>query len=114
MPEQLRPDPAHPASSMATKQGIAGQYLDTLAGRIDELVAATARADWDQVQRVCRELADGGRVHGCRAITAAAEHVCDEVNRPCNVLGIKRSLIRMIGTCGRIGLPRQAYVSVAD
>ncbi len=106
MQEQTRPDLAHAASEMAANHIKVVQYVETLPSRIDELVAATAREDWNEVRRASRHLARGSRACGYRAVSALAERVHHEVNRPHNLLGVKRSLIRLIGTCGRTGQRR--------
>jgi len=105
MQEQEHPDIAQMAATMAVNQAKVARYVDTLASSVDELVAATLRHDWSEVQRVSEELAENGRANGYRAVSAMAQRVFDEAHLPNNEVGVKRSLIRLIGTCGRTGTP---------
>ena len=107
MQEYIRPDLAHSAAQMAANQAKVSQYVETLAGQVDELVAAAARDDWDEVRQVSQQVARSGRACGQEEIAAMAERLGDEAGRPDDVLGIKRRMIRLIGTCGRTGRTRE-------
>ena len=108
MQQQAPPDMAQMAAQMATNQAKVAWYIETLNASIDQLVTAAVREDWSEVQRVSGQMADGGRESGHRAISALAQRVCDEAHRPDNAVGVKRSLIRLIGTCGRAKSPEPA------
>lgn len=101
MQQHSGPDVAQLATRLASDQARVAEYVDTLVNRLDELVAATGRADYHEVRRISGEIADAGRASGHRAISALAQRVCDEAHQPENDLAVKRSLIRLIGTCGR-------------
>jgi len=103
MQQQGRIDLSKAAATMAANQVRVIRYADLLSSSMDELIAATAREDWSEVQRVSGELAEQSRSNGYRGVSAMAQRVCDEAHRPENSLGIKRSLVRLIGTCGRVG-----------
>ena len=107
MQEYIRPDLAHSAAQMATNQAKVSQYVETLAGQVDELIAAAAREDWNEVRRVSQQVAHSGRACGQEEISAMAERLGDEATRPDDVLEIKRRMIRLIGTCGRAGQARE-------
>jgi hypothetical protein len=110
MNDQTRPDVAHLAATMAANHAKVVQYARTLSDRIDNLVEATVRRDWGEVRRISQQLTDDGRSCGYRAVSALAQRVCDELDKPGNEIGVKRSLIRLIGICSRTGtrLPLQA------
>ena len=101
MNSQDFPDVSQMAAQMAANQARVADYVETLTARVDELVAAAGRGDWDEVRRVSGRLAQRSRAQGYRAVSALAQRVHDEAARPHNALGVKRSLIRLIGTCGR-------------
>jgi len=101
MQKEELPNLTQLASKMAANQAQVARYVDRLDGPLDELVAATLRHDWGQVQRISGQVAASGRANGYRAVSAMAQRVFDEAHRPNNDLGVKRSLIRLIGTCGR-------------
>lgn len=77
-------------------------FADRMSARIDQLVIATNREDWANVGELARDVADHSRQQGYRSISALATRVREEAERPNNALGIRRSLIRLIGTSGRV------------
>lgn len=101
MQQQTPPDLGKMADQMAVNQAKVSQLIEQLNGSLDQLVAATVRNDWSEVRQLSGDLADGGRKNGYRSISALAQRVCDEADRPNNAIEVKRSLIRLIGTCGR-------------
>ena len=107
MQEYIRPDLAHSAADMAANQAKISQYIETLAGQVDELVAAAAREDWNEVRRVSQLVARSGRACGQEEISAMAEQLGDEAGCQDDVLGMKRRMIRLIGTYGRTGRARE-------
>jgi hypothetical protein len=101
MTAQRRPDVAHSVSEMAANAARVCRSVDMLAGRIDQMVVAVSQEQWGEVQELSRQLAQASRSIGCRAISAFAQDVYDEAGKPNNKLGIKRSLLRLIGVHGR-------------
>jgi len=101
MQQQTPPDLGQMAAQMAGNQARVSQLIEQLNDSLDRLVAATVRKDWSEVRQLSSDLADGGRKNGYRSISALAQRVCEESDRPNNEVGVKRSLIRLIGTCGR-------------
>jgi succinylarginine dihydrolase len=110
MTAKHRPDLAHSASEMAVNAARVCRSADMLSGRIDEMVAAVSQEQWREVQELSRQLAQSSRSLGFRAISALAQRVCDEAEKPHNKLGIKRSLLRLIGVHGRSGSRRAETV----
>ena len=101
MNQERRPNIAKMSQTMAVHQVRAAKSIDVLASSIDGLVAAAAELDWHTVGKISRELAEDSRSHGYRGVTALAERVHEEAHKPDNDIGVKRSLIRLIGTYGR-------------
>ncbi|MBN2474077.1 MAG: hypothetical protein JXB62_05695 [Pirellulales bacterium] len=102
-----RPDLSQLSAKMAANQARVAQFVEHLDGSVDELVAAAGRQDWGDVQRLSGQIAEQGRASGFRAVSAMAQRVFDEAHRPNNALGIKQSLIRLIGTCGQTSTPHR-------
>ncbi len=102
MQDQKLPDLAGMAATMAADQAKVTQHAEKVASDVDALVSAASREDWNEVQQLSQQLADGSRASGYRAVSALAQRVCEEAIRVDNAEGIKRSLIRLIGTCGRL------------
>jgi len=88
-------------STMAANQAKVLGYADVLAVRVDNVVAAACRHDWAQVRQLSGHLATVSRLAGYRAVSAIAQTVCNEASKPENGSGIRRGLIRLIGTCAR-------------
>ena len=101
MHRQEYPDLTRFTSTMASNQAKIGQYIETLTGRVDGLVSAAQEEDWERVRQISGEIAEEGRRNGYRSISAMAQRVYDQAHHPADTLGVKRSLIRLIGTCGR-------------
>ncbi|NQU20271.1 MAG: hypothetical protein HQ567_03240 [Candidatus Nealsonbacteria bacterium] len=107
MQEHIRPDLAHSAAQMGINQAKVSQYVDTLAAQVDELVDAAAREDWNQVRQISQQVASSGREYGQDEISAMAEQLGDEATHHDDVLGMKRRMIRLIGTYGRSDRARE-------
>ncbi len=101
MPEETYPDLAPVAATMARNQVRVIQTVDVLAAKVDELVGAAAKEDWDEVGRLGRKFAEQCRVDGSESLGNLAEEVVEEAARPNNAVSTKRSLIRLIGLYGR-------------
>jgi hypothetical protein len=99
LPQEL-PNIGGMAAKMSAQHARVVDAATALSGRIDELVAATGRHDWTEVGRISRELASESRSSGHRVVSGLAERISEEAQRQ-NELGVKRSLIRLIGTHGR-------------
>jgi hypothetical protein len=94
-------DLAKPIAKAAADNARVSRYMDSLVGRMDRLVEATTASDWSEVRRVSENLQRTGRNYGCPSIAQRAEKVCDEMDEPNNTLEINRSVLRLIGACGR-------------
>jgi len=108
MPQQTPPDIGQMTARMAANQAKVSKLIEQLDKSLDDLVAATVRRDWTAVRQLSGDLADGGRKNGYRSISALAQRVCEESERPDNEIEVKRSMIRLIGTCSRAKRPRAA------
>ena len=86
---------------MALQHARAAKSIDVLAAGVDRLVAAASQRDWHAVAQISHELAKDSRSRGFRGVTALAERVHQEAHKPDNDIAVKRSLIRLICTCGR-------------
>ena len=111
MQDPKLPNLSDMAATMAAHQAKVSQYAEQLADHVDGLVSAATREDWNEVQRLSGWLADDSRASGYRAVSALAQCVHDETLRVDNSTAIKRSLIRLIGTCGRADLrvPKNSF-----
>ena len=103
------PDLTSLNSQLAANTARVSQYVETLTTRVDKLVEATMAEDWQEVRRLSDHLAQNSINYGYPAIGARARRVCDETDKPGqaeeNVLEIKRSVLRLIGACGRAKKP---------
>lgn len=103
------PDLAGLNSQLAANTARVSQYVETLSTRVDRLVDATMAEDWQEVRRLSDHLARNSNNYGYEAIGERARRVCDEMDNPgdaeANVLEIKRSVLRLIGACGRAKAP---------
>ncbi len=102
MSEQALPTLSETAARMAANQAKVADIVAALDVFVDQLVAATAKEDWDSVRRISEKIATGARADGYHAVSAMATRVFDEAHRPDNAAGVKKSLIRLIGSCGRV------------
>ena len=103
------PDLTSLNSQLAANTARVSQYVETLTARVDRLVEATMTEDWQEVRRLSDHLAQSSNSYGYEAIGERARRVCDEMDKPdkpeTNVLEIKRSVLRLIGACGRAKRP---------
>jgi len=93
------------AAELAGNHAKACGYVDALMDRVDQLVAAATRRDWNELRQQSRQLANDSQDAGFRSVSAMAQKVSDEAAKPDNELGTRRSLIRLIGTAGRASRP---------
>ena len=78
------------------------RYLDRLPQRVDSLVEALQQTDLNEVRRLSEYLADASDDAGCDTVSYRAERVCEELKKPNNLRGVKRSVVRLIGACGSV------------
>ena len=112
MQDQAPPSTPHLAelnAQLAANAARVSQYVETLTARVDRLVEATMTEDWREVRRLSDHLAQSSNNYGYEAISERARRVCDEMDKPgdpeANVQEIKRSVLRLIGACGRAKRP---------
>jgi hypothetical protein len=88
-------------STLARDTAGVSRAVDSIGRRIDKMVLAVRREDWMTVGKMGRRHAQKARMEGYRAISAFAERVRDEATNRHNPLGIKRSMIRLLGAQAR-------------
>jgi tRNA A58 N-methylase Trm61 len=105
------PDLARLNLQLAANAARVSQYVETLTSRVDRLVEATMTEDWQEVRRLSDHLSQSSNSYGYEAIGERARRVCDAMDQPgdaeANVLEIKRSVLRLIGACGRARQPNR-------
>ncbi len=89
------------AAKMSASHSRVVQSIDNLMTPIDEMVCASADGDWMKVAALGNQLSYDSREAGYRGVSVLAQTVANEAIRPDNAHGVKRSLIRLIGTYGR-------------
>ena len=102
MTDRRLPTLANVSAQLAANHAKVVGCIDAITVRVDELATAVAGEDWPKVQQLSGQLVEQGRGMGYRAVSAMAHRVCEEASRPNNAIGIKRSMVRLIGVCGQI------------
>ncbi len=95
------PDMAELSMKLAADNQRVSQYIDTLTARIDDLVAATLKKDWDEVRRLGEHIAQTSATYGCQPITESAERLCTSLDQPDNELEVRRNILKLVGSYGR-------------
>lgn len=101
MAEERRHDLAHLSETLAKNNARVARFVDSLSRRIDQLVEAALQEEWEEVRRVSDFLVHAGDTYGFPVLVESAQQVCDETKKPENQLAIKRSIVRLIGSCGK-------------
>jgi hypothetical protein len=94
------PNVAQLSTRLADDNARVARFIDRMAQRIDALMAALQQGDVDELRRLSENLASIGDAHGGDTIRYRAERVCEEIRKPNNLRGIRRSVVRLIGACG--------------
>ena len=105
MSEKNLPDLRTMSRRLADHNNRVARYVEALPRRVDKLVQATLARDWIEVRRLSEFLACSSDIFGCMEVAQAAQCVCKQVDEPDNEVAVKRSVIRLIGSCG--ALPQQ-------
>ena len=105
MSQQNLPDLRAMSRRLADHNNRVTRYVEALPRRVDKLVEATRSRDWSEVRRLSEFLACSSDIFGCSEVAQAAHRVCQEVDEPDNEMAVKRSVIRLISSCG--ALPEQ-------
>lgn len=77
------------------------RFLEVLPARMDQLVEAALQEDWSEVRRLSGLLTRMSRDFGYRTLGDCAQRVRSEADKPENQLGIKRSIVQLISSCGK-------------
>ena len=110
MSKQALSDVQAMSAAIAAQNARVMSFVDGLSAHVDQLVAAAMEERWDDVNQISRSLAHSGEAHGYADVSGDAQFVRDELEKPNNELGVNRSIIRLIGTCGRARRPRTTVV----
>jgi hypothetical protein len=78
------------------------RFIDRLPQRVDALVDALQRSDAGELRRLSENMATTSEDCGLDTIRYRAERVCQELLKPNNLRGIKRSVVHLIGACGGV------------
>ena len=100
MSQQNLPDLRTISRRLADHNGRVARFVEALPRRVDKLVEATQARDWSEVRRLSEFLACSSDIFGCTEVAQAAHSVCKEVDEPDNEVAVKRSVIRLISSCG--------------
>lgn len=93
------------SDKLAGNNAKVSRYVDSLPVRIDTLVAAANEQDWSEVRRISDQLVRSAETFGYPNVSQAAMQLCQELDKPHNVSGIKLSLLRVLGVYGSIRRP---------
>ena len=80
-------------------------FIDSLVGRVDNLVDAAKADDWQEVQRVSDYVARSSATYGYPLISESAKKLSEAVSANDELL-MKRRLLKLIGACGRRNAPK--------
>jgi hypothetical protein len=105
MSQKNLPDLRTVSRRLADHNHRVARFVEALPRRVDKLVEATLARDWSEVRHLSEFLACSSDIFGCTEVAQAAQRVCKEVDEPGNDVAVKRSVIRLIGSCG--ALPEQ-------
>ena len=96
------PDLRSTARRLADHTKRVARFIEGLPRRVDKLVDATRARDWSEVRRLSEFLACSSDIFGCTEVAQAAQRVCQEVDTADNDVAVKRSVIRLVGSCGAL------------
>ena len=101
MTKRTYPNIGQLAARMSANHSRVVNSIDYMIAPIDEMVRASSDGDWEKVATLGQQLSQDSRDTGYRGVSVMAQVVANEAGRPDNAHGVKRSLIRLIGTYGR-------------
>lgn len=81
---------------------------DQMVRQIDRMTDAAARDDWQQVGDASAAILEASRAANETEVNEAARRVCQGVEQTAPPVSLRRSMVRLIGSCGRVrGNPPQ-------
>lgn len=87
--------------------------METLPARLDRLVEAALLEEWDEVRRLSEVLLERAQEYDYPELAECAAAVAREAARSANELGIKRSIVRLVSSCGKPQLNRPRKTACA-
>src|SRR5262245_25634876 len=88
------------STRLATDNVRVTRSIDRMAQRVDALMAALQQNDVTELRRLSENIVATGDVSALDNVRYRAERVCQELLKPNNLRGIKRSVVHLIGACG--------------
>jgi hypothetical protein len=76
------------------------RFIDRMAVRADALMSALQQGDVGELRRLSEHMVATSDASGLDTVRYRAERVCQELLKPNNIRGIKRSVVHLIGACG--------------
>ena len=89
------------SSALAASNVRVGRHIDDLAQQTEGLIEAALHEDWCEVRRLTEGIARASDLDGNRLLADRAWQVCEELDLPENQSGVRRSIERLLGGCGR-------------
>ena len=91
--------------ALAADNSRVNRFVDGLLAQVDGLIDAAKIKDWNELGRISMVLSLGAKAYGYQQLHESAERLTKAVREPENELEIKRSLMKVIGNCGRARKP---------
>ena len=102
MQKYTLPDIAGLSARLAEDNTRVNQYIDSIGGRLDKLVNAVVEHDWLEVRRISEYIARSASTYGCSPVSEAAMDVAVSASETNDLSHVKRRVIELLGTCGRM------------
>ena len=97
------PRPSSAVTRMSANLRRIEAFADAALEQLDRAIAASQSEDWGSVQRICEELARAAQTRQSGPLGPLAQRVAHEAGQPeGGHLAARRSLVRLVGTCGRL------------
>lgn len=95
------PDVKKLTAALAGNNRLVAKFVDSLEGRVDDMVVAAGQGEWDEVGRIGGYVARSSARYGQPDISKAAEGVRRMVQSAGSEADIKTGLVGLVGACDR-------------
>jgi HPt (histidine-containing phosphotransfer) domain-containing protein len=95
-------DIAELTSRVAKDNVRVSRFMESLVNHVDLIVDAASAQDWQEVARQADYLAGSGASHGCTELADRAAELSATLKTMDAKEGIRRQVVRLVGTCGRV------------